>query len=124
MKLSWSKHTSDNLDEALAKCFCLYVFYDPTQGKGAFYIGKAKYFGTKQEKGYTASARYNSGYVHLIEGLLSTGFELYISEIGEQEFENAEGYEQELIHLWSPTRKQKLKPEIRKPVQSPLPWLK
>ena len=84
MKLEWQKFTYTNLDDALSKKYCLYVFHHPDDGDQPFYIGKAKFFGPKQEDGYKGSARYNAGYHHLLYGLIRSGFTLYISEIGEK----------------------------------------
>lgn len=121
MHLSWRKFTYETLEDAKSQCFCLYAFHHPDDGDRPFYIGKAKCFGTKQASGYTGSARYNSGYMHLVAGMLRSGFCLYIAHIGEAAFADVEAYEQELIALWNPVRKQKTKP-IRRPVVSSLPW--
>lgn len=122
MKLSWQKYTYESLDDALSQNYCLYMFHHPHDGDRPFYIGKAKYFGTKQDKGYTGAARYNSGYLHLVVGMLRSGFVLYVANIGESNFEDAECYEQELIHLWNPVMLQKRKPNIRKAVKTLKPW--
>ena len=122
MDLTWNIYDSENLDDALGQSFCLYVFHHADDGNRPFYIGKAKYFGTKQASGYKGSARYNSGYVHLIVGMLRSGFKLYISPIGESNFEDSECYEQELIALWNPIRPQKRKDKIRKGVITNVPW--
>lgn len=121
LQLSWKRFGCHTLDEALAQSFCLYVFHHPTDGDRPFYIGKAKLFGTKQKSGYAAAARYNSGYVHLIAGMLRSGFSLYIAEVGADHFSDAEGYEQELIAQWNPIRSQRIKPN-RKLVSSVRPW--
>jgi len=121
MKLYWERFDINKIDEALSKSFCLYVFHHPDDSDRPFYIGKAKYFGTKQPSGYKGSARYNSGYMHLLSGMLRSGFVLYIATIGEQEYLEAEAYEQELIALWNPVRLQKTKP-IRKAVITEKPW--
>ena len=102
MNLSWDEYTFNNIDEAKKCNFCLYVFYHPNDDDRPFYIGKAKYFGTDQEEGYKASARYNSGYTNLVAGMLREGFSLYVAMIGELEFRDVEKYEQELIALWNP----------------------
>lgn len=122
MKLTWKRYDHNSLDEALSRSFCLYVFYHPKDGDRPYYIGKAKYFGTKQSKEYEAAARYNGGYVHLVAGMLRSGFSLYIASIGEQNFESAESYEQELIAQWNPVRTQKRKDHLRKPVITGKPW--
>jgi len=98
LELSWHCYLEADLDAALSQCFCLYVLYHPRDGERPYYIGMAKYFGTKQPDGYKASARYNSGYIHLLSGLLREGYRLYIAPIGEQEYGRGEPYEQELIH--------------------------
>jgi hypothetical protein len=104
---SWEKFDAESADRAASKSFCLYVFHHPDDRGRPFYIGKAKYFGPNQESGYTGAARYNAGYRHLLEGMLRSGFNLYIAEIGEAEFANAEAYEQSLIAAWNPVRKQR-----------------
>lgn len=109
------------MDNALRHSHCLYVFHHPEDGDRPFYIGKAKIFGTKQSSGYNGSARYNSGYVHLLAGMLRSGFSLYIAQIGEAAFADIEGYEQELIAQWNPIRKQKIK-QFRKVVVTTKPW--
>ena len=109
------------MDDALSQSHCLYVFHHPQDGDQPFYIGKAKAFGTKQILGYTGSARYNSGYTHLLAGMLRGGFSLYIAQIGQTAFADAEGYEQELIAMWHPIRKQKTK-AFRKTVVTVQPW--
>ena len=55
MRLSWNKYDLASIDGALSQSFCLYVFHHPDDGDRPFYIGKAKYFGTKQPTGYQAS---------------------------------------------------------------------
>lgn len=121
MQLSWKKFDLSSLNTAASQSFCLYVFHHPQDGDRPFYIGKAKYFGTKQASGYKGSARYNSGYMHLVAGMLRSGFSLYIAQIGEKAFEQAESYEQELIAIWNPIRKQRVK-DMRKPVKTTKPW--
>lgn len=121
MKASWEKYDLDSLDEAKKCNHCLYVFYHPKDEGRPFYIGKAKYFGTDQEEGYKGSARYNSGYINLIAGMLREGFILYIAMIGEEEFSNVELYEAELIDKWNPIRNQKRSPN-RLPVNTEMPW--
>ena len=121
MNLSWHRYTFGSVDEALSNSYCLYVFHHPQDGDRPFYIGKAKYFGTKQASGYVGSARYNSGYQHLLAGMLRSGFSLYIAPIGEAAFQDVEGYEQELIALWEPIRKQKIK-NVRRQVVTAKPW--
>jgi len=98
------------------------VFHHPVDGDRPYYTGKAKHFGTNQSKGYEAAARYNSGYVHLIAGMLRSGFFLYIASLGEHNFEAAESYEQELMAQWNPVRPQKRKEHLRKPVITEKPW--
>lgn len=122
MNISWEKFTFETMDSAQKKCFCLYVFHHPQDGDRPFYIGKAKYFGTKQKEGYMRSARYNAGYAHLIAGMLRSGFSLYIASIGEVAFLEAESYEQELISQWNPVRKQRRK-QSRKALVTEKPWL-
>jgi len=123
MPLTWKRYDHNSLDAALSRSFCLYIFHHPTDGDRPYYIGKAKYFGTKQSKGYTASARYNSGYVHLVAGMLRSGFSLYIASLGEQNFKLAESYEQELIAQWNPIRPQKRKAYLlQKPFITEKPW--
>jgi len=107
MRLTWKRYDHNSLDAALSQSFCLYTFHHPKDGDRPYYIGKAKYFGTKQSEGYKASARYNGGYVHLVAGMLHSGFSLYIASLGEQNFKLAESYEQELIAKWNPIRPQK-----------------
>lgn len=121
MKLSWKKYTYETLDFALKQNYCLYAFHNPQDGDRPFYIGKAKFFGSKQADGYKSSARYNSGYTHLISGMLRSGFDLYIARVGEEKFSEIECYEQELIAQWNPIRQQRIKP-IRKPVVTEKPW--
>jgi hypothetical protein len=121
MQLTWKRFDLTTIDAALSQSFCLYVFYHKQDGDRPFYIGKAKYFGTKQPFGYKGSARYNSGYVHLLAGMLRSGFSLYIASIGETAYRNAEYYEQELIAQWNPVRKQKTK-SVRKAVTTTKPW--
>jgi len=120
MKLEWEKFSYENLDEALSKNHCLYVFHNPDDGDRPFYIGKAKHFGPKQESGYKGNARYNAGCHHLLFGLVRSGFTLYIAEIGIENFSKAEEYEQKLINLWQPVRKQKVK-KARLPVETERP---
>jgi hypothetical protein len=121
MQLIWEKFTAENVTEAQSKSYCLYVFHHVDDGDNPFYIGKAKYFGPKQSDGYKASARYNSGYQHLLVGMLRSGFSVYIAEIGPEAFVHAEEYEQELIAQWNPVRLQKVK-TARKSVQTEKPW--
>ncbi len=121
MKLCWKAYKINDLDQALGECFCLYAYHHPTDGDHPFYIGKAKYFGAKQSSGYKASARYNSGYSYLVEGMLRAGYTLYIAAIGEEAFANVEAYEQDLIAQWQPIRKQCIKPH-RLPVSTRKPW--
>lgn len=121
MRLSWNRFDLSSLDLALARSFCLYVFHHPQDGDRPFYIGKARFFGTQQPDGYEAAARYNSGYVHLLAGLLRSGFSLYIAEIGEAAFADVEAFEQELIETWNPIRPQK-RTSIRKTVDTRKPW--
>lgn len=123
MILTWKCYDFSTLDKAISQSYCLYVFYHPDDGDRPFYIGKAKFFGTKQQFGYIASARYNSGYMHLLAGMLRSGFLLYIASIGESAYPEAEAYEQELIALWKPIRKQKTK-SLRKHVNTVKPWNK
>ncbi|WP_449122957.1 hypothetical protein [Pseudomonas sp. MPG01] len=122
IQLNWLHFTKENACEALPCSYCLYVFHHPDDGERPYYIGKAKYFGPNQAGGYKGSARYNAGYQHLLMGLLRAGFSLYIAEIGEDLFTNAEGYEQSLIHHWNPIRIQRIKAS-RIPVQGAKPWL-
>ena len=121
MRLTWTRFTLETVDAALSQSYCLYAFHHPDDGDRPFYIGKAKHFGTKQADGYKASARYNSGYLHLVVGMLRSGFSLYIAPIGETAFGDAESYEKELIALWNPVRTQRTKP-IRLAVQTTRPW--
>lgn len=121
LTLTWEKFTHENLDAALGHSYCLYAFHHPLDGDRPFYIGKAKLFGTKQASGYSRSARYNSGYVHLIAGMLRSGYSLYIAPIGESAFVDVEAYEQELISRWNPIRKQRIKLS-RKTVVTDTPW--
>lgn len=121
MNISWKKFTYETIEDAQRQCFCLYVFHHPQDGDRPYYIGKAKYFGTKQAAGYTDSARYNSGYIHLIAGMLRSGFSLYIANIGQAYFQEAESFEQYLIEKWNPVRKQRIK-SMRKSVVTTKPW--
>lgn len=121
MELHWQRFDVNTLKEAMGQCYCLYAFHHPADGDRPFYIGKAKYFGTKQAEGYKASARYNGGYVHLIEGMLRQGFSLYVACIGERAFAHAEAYEQELIARWQPVRVQRKK-KVRKRLFTVVPW--
>jgi hypothetical protein len=68
-------------------------------------------------------ARYNGGYVHLIAGMLRSGFLLYIASLGKNNFISAESYEQELISLWNHVRPQKRKKDLRQIVITEKPWL-
>lgn len=122
MRLTWRRYDYENLNLSLSESFCLYAFHHPDDRDRPFYIGKARHFGTQQALGYEPSARYNSGYVHLIAGMLRSGFRLYIAHIGEAAFADAEKYEQELIALWNPVRHQRTKGS-RLPVQTTKPWL-
>jgi hypothetical protein len=122
MELRWKAYTSKNVELASSECFCLYVYHHPADGDRPFYIGKAKYFGTRQADGYKASARYNSGYSYLIEGMLRAGYTLYVAAIGPDAFADVEAYEQELIAQWQPIRPQRVK-ALRRPVQTQKPWL-
>jgi hypothetical protein len=122
-KLNWKLYTTDNFEEALAKNNCLYVIYNTEDNDRPYYIGKAKYFGAKQAEGYRRSARYNSGYTHLLTALLRANYKLYIASLGKGYYEKAESYEQELIHEWNPIREQRRKPNIRKRVQLVKPWV-
>lgn len=122
ISLAWKKYTAEQLNAALSECFCLYVFHHPADGDRPYYIGKAKYFGTHQSTGYKASARYNGGYTYLIEGMLRSGFSLYVATIGEKAFDKSEAFEQELIALWKPIRQKRIK-KNRSPVETVKPWL-
>jgi len=122
MKLKWKKYDHGTIDDALSESFCLYVFHHPKDDDLPYYIGKARFFGTNQPSGYKGSARYNGGYVHLLAGILRSGFNLYIAKIGEKDFVNVEGYEQGLISLWNPIRPQRRKAKIRLPVETIKPW--
>ena len=122
MKLTWERFDHNSLDDALSRSFCLYVFHHPEDGDRPYYIGKAKYFGPNQDKGYTREARYNAGYVHLVAAMLRSGYSLYIASLGEEHFESAENYEQELIAQWNPVRPQKRKEHLRKLVFTEKPW--
>jgi hypothetical protein len=108
MHLIWKRFDFDSIEGALSQSFCLYAFHHPQDGDRPFYIGKAKYFGTKQPAHYERSARYNSGYLHLLVGMLRSGFSLYIAPIGELAYTDAESYEQELIKQWNPIRNKKI----------------
>jgi hypothetical protein len=121
MDLSWQEFDLDSLDLALSRSFCLYAFHHMQDGDRPFYIGKAKYFGTQQADRYEAAARYNSGYIHLVAGLLRSGFSLYIAEIGEAAFADVEAFEQTLIEVWNPIRPQK-RTSVKKPVDTRKPW--
>jgi hypothetical protein len=121
MKISWKKFDLKSLEKTAGQVYCLYVFHHRKDKDRPFYIGKAKFFGTKQASGYKASARYNSGYIHLVTGMLRSGFTLYIASIGKKAFKNAECYEQELIAKWNPIQKQRIK-NIRKSVKTRKPW--
>jgi len=121
VRLAWKRYEYQTLDSCLAESFCLYVFHHPDDGDRPFYVGKARHFGTKQPSGYKATARYNSGYLHLIAGMLRAGFSLYVARIGEKAFADVEKYEQELIALWNPIRKQRIKAS-RLPVETKKPW--
>lgn len=123
MRLTWEHYDQNSLNEALSRSFCLYVFHNPVDGDRPYYIGKAKYLGTNQSKGYQTAARYNGGYVHLVAGMLRSGFSLYVASLGEENFKLAESYEQELIAQWNPIRPQKRKDHLRKPVISEKPWI-
>jgi hypothetical protein len=118
---NWEKFDADTFERAASKSFCLYVFHHPDDGGRPFYIGKAKYFGPRQESGYERGARYNAGYQHLLEGMLRSGFGLYIAEIGEAQFKNAEAYEQYLISAWNPVRKQRTS-QLQMPISTTIPW--
>jgi len=122
MNLTWQRYDHDSLTEALSRSFCLYVFHHPDDGDRPYYIGKAKYFGTAQPQGYERTARYNAGYVHLVAGMLRSGFSLYIASLGEQNFASAESYEQELIARWNPVRPQKRNEALRQAVTTEKPW--
>lgn len=74
MHLSWNQFDLESLDQALRSSCCLYVFYHAQDGDRPFYIGKARFFGAQQRDGYTAAARYNGGYVHLVAGLCALDF--------------------------------------------------
>lgn len=121
MRLTWRKYEYQTLDSCLSESFCLYVFHHPNDGDRPFYIGKARHFGTKQASGYKGTARYNSGYLHLVAGMLRSGFSLYVASIGKRAFANVEKYEQELIARWNPIRPQRVKP-ARLSVQTAKPW--
>lgn len=121
MQLGWKQFGKDSIDQALAQSFCLYVFHHPDHGDRPFYIGKARYFGTNQRDGYRRSARYNGGYVHLLDGMLTSGFSLYILPIGESAFPDAEGFEQTLIEAWKPIRPQRTT-KARKAIDLTKPW--
>ena len=124
MEPNWKKYTEDNWISSLSESYCLYVFYHKKDSGRPWYIGKAKYFGTKQDCGYKANARYNSGYRHLVAGMLHAGFELYIANIGKEDYRNLEGYEQELIHEWNPISHQKRVGAVRKAINHKKPWNK
>jgi hypothetical protein len=97
--LKLTTFTYETLEDASSQCFCLYVFHHPNDGDRPYYISKAKCFGAKQACRYTGSARYNSGYMHLVTGMLRSGFYLYIAHIGEIASTHVEAYEQELVAL-------------------------
>jgi hypothetical protein len=113
--LTWKCYQLAELNQALGESYCLYVWHHPDDGERPQYIGKAKFFGTKQSHGYARSARYNSGYEYLIELALRGGTNLYIARLGEVDFAHAESFEQALIAMWQPLRKQRRKwtPEIQ-----------
>lgn len=107
--ITW--HRCRTYDEASIRSECLYVFSysadlnDPRP----FYIGIAKRFGG------ISRSRYNRGYSYLIDGLLDSGFELYLAEIGPTLFKSARHYEQYLINEWNPIANKR-----RKSVE---PWI-
>ena len=121
MRLTWKRYDYKTLDSCLSESFCLYVFYHPNDRRRPFYVGKARHFGTRQPSGYKASARYNSGYLHLLAGMLRAGFRLYVARIGQKAFANVEKYEQELIARWDPIRKQRIR-GARLAVETRKPW--
>jgi hypothetical protein len=120
-RLTWICYKT--VEKAITQSFCLYVFYHPQDKDRPFYIGKAKYFGTKQKEGYKQSARYNGGYLHLIAGMLCSGFKLYIAEIGEDLFAHAEDYEQFLIEQWNPVQNKLRKKRNFVKFTTEKPWM-
>lgn len=113
--LDWVRYQLADLQSALSASNCLYVWHHPDDGDRPQYIGKAKFFGTRQSSGYVASARYNSGYEYLLELALRGGTNLYIAKLSPENFAKAESIEQALIEKWQPLRKQKRKatPEVQ-----------
>ena len=79
---------------------CLYVLYNanPSFENRPYYIGKAKRLGG------VAKSRYNPGYGYLIDGLLLSGFKLFVARLSPTHFEKAEHYEEYLIQEWNPIR--------------------
>jgi hypothetical protein len=115
LTLDWVRYRLADLQSALSASNCLYVWHHPDDDDRPQYIGKAKFFGTRQSTGYRSSARYNSGYEYLLELALRGGTNLYIAKLSPENFTNAESFEQALIEKWQPLRKQKRKatPEVQ-----------
>lgn len=120
--LRWVRYQLSNFEEALGASYCIYVWHHPDDGDRPRYIGKAKFFGKKQNSGYASNARYNAGYEYLIELALLGGADLYIANLGEDDFAFAESIEQALIEQWRPLRKQKRKPVPVFPFSTTKPW--
>lgn len=120
--LRWVRYQLADLESALGASNCLYVWHHPDDGDRPQYIGKAKFFGVRQSSGYKGSARYNSGYQYLLELALRGGTNLYIAELSEENFDEAESFEQALIEEWRPLRKQRRKVTSSVNFSTVKPW--
>ena len=97
---------------------CLYVLHsqNPVFEERPFYIGKAKRLGG------VSKSRYNPGYGYLIDGLLLSGFNLYIARLSPTQFEKAEHYEEYLIQQWDPIRNKRRGRFSPLAVETSRPW--
>lgn len=102
-------------DEAKGKRRCLYAL---CRERLVIYIGQAERFGGP-------GGRYAPGYDHLINALLLSGHELFVSEpLSAENWPMADDFEATLIHAWSsqhlmnkriPERFNRLDLDLRKP---------
>lgn len=97
---------------------CLYVLYNanPLFENRPYYIGKAKRLGG------VAKSRYNPGYGYLIDGLLLSGFKLFVARLSPSHFEKAEHYEEYLIKEWNPIRNRRRGRFVPWPIEANRPW--
>ena len=79
-------------------------------------VGKAKRLGG------VAKSRYNPGYGYLIDGLLLSGFKLFVARLPPIQFEKAEHYEEYLIQEWNPIHNRRRGRFVAWPIITNHPW--